>query len=233
MAVDAWGFDAERQAKAHRLRRMRFRLSIVRSAAIIVLVVGLVAVGSASLRDAVASFRWPSWASTILFLVLLFLIFLAVELPFAYVGGHRWETTSGLSSQSFRGWAKDLAKSVGLGLGGSIVVGSVVLWLLSATPAWWWLVAWVLGVLVSAILGFLAPVLLVPLFYRFRPLADAALRRRFEALAAKAKVPILGVFELRASEKTRRSNAAGMGLGPPRRGVLAGTLVGGIYAGGG
>src|SRR5437773_881665 len=183
MAVDAWGFDAERQAKAHRLRRMRFRLSIVRSAAIIVLVVGLVAVGSASLRDAVASFRWPSWASTILFLVLLFLIFLAVELPFAYVGGHRWETTSGLSSQSFRGWAKDLAKSVGLGLGGSIVVGSVVLWLLSATPAWWWLVAWVLGVLVSAILGFLAPVLLVPLFYRFRPLADAALRRRFEALA--------------------------------------------------
>src|SRR5204863_115301 len=163
MAVDAWGFDSERQAKAHRLRRMRFRLSIVRSAAIIVLVVGVVAVGAASLRDAVASFRWPSWASTILFLVLLFLIFLAVELPFAYVGGHRWETTSGLSSQSFRGWAKDLAKSVGLGLGGSIVVGSVVLWLLSATPAWWWLVAWVLGVLVSAILGFLAPVLLVRL----------------------------------------------------------------------
>src|SRR5947208_2238816 len=94
MAVDAWGFDSERQAKAHRLRRMRFRLSIVRSAAIIVLVVGLVAVGSASLRDAVASFRWPSWASTILFLVLLFLIFLAVELPFAYVGGHRWASAS-------------------------------------------------------------------------------------------------------------------------------------------
>src|SRR5438034_105064 len=201
MAVDAWGFDSERQAKAHRLRRMRFRLSIVRSAAIIVLVVGLVAVGSASLRDAVASFRWPSWASTILFLVLLFLIFLAVELPFAYVGGHRWETTSGLSSQSFRGWAKDLAKSVGLGLGGSIVVGSVVLWLLSATPAWWWLVAWVLGVLVSAILGFLAPVLLVPLFYRFRPLADAALRRRFEALAAT-----FGPLELQAS-RSREARA--------------------------
>src|SRR5947207_8032598 len=95
MAVDAWGFDSERQAKAHRLRRMRFRLSIVRSAAIIVLVVGLVAVGSASLRDAVASFRWTSWASTILFLVLLFLIFLAVELPFAYVGGHRWRPPPG------------------------------------------------------------------------------------------------------------------------------------------
>src|SRR5256885_7407852 len=228
MAVDAWGFDSERQAKAHRMRTMRFRLSIARTAALVALVVVLVIGGSASLRDAVLSFRWPSWASTILFLVLLFLSFLAVDRRFAYVGGHRWETASGLSSQSLLGWAKDLAKSVGLGLGGSIVVGGVLLWLLAVSPAWWWLAAWLLGLLVSAILGFLAPVLLVPLFYRLRPLADAALRCRFEALAAKAKVPILGVFELRASEKTRRSNAAVMGLGRTRRVVGTDTLVSGF-----
>src|SRR6267143_1807380 len=206
MAVDAWGFDSDRQAKAHRLRTLRFRLSMGRTAALIALVVVLVLGGSASLRDAVLSLRWPSWASMILFLVLLFLAFLAVELPFAYVGGHRWETASGLSSQSFRGWAKDLAKSVGLGLGASIVLGGVLLWLLAVAPTWWWLAGWVLGILVSAVLGFLAPVLLVPLFYRFRPLADAALRRRFEALAAKANVPILGVFELRAS-RSREARA--------------------------
>ena len=228
MVVDAWGFDSERQAKAHRLRTLRFRLSIARTAALVALVVVLVIGGSASLRDAVLSLRWPSWASTILFLVLLFLSFLAVDLPFAYVRGHRWETASGLSSQSLLGWAKDLLKSVGLGLGGSIVVGGVLLWLLAVSPVWWWLAAWLLGLLVSAILGFLAPVLLVPLFYRFRPLADAALRRRFEVLAAKAKVPILGVFELRASEKTRRSNAAVMGLGRTRRVVVTDTLVSGF-----
>lgn len=228
MAVDAWGFDSDRQAKAHRLRTLRFRLSMGRTVALLALVVVLVLGGSASLRDSVLSLRWPSWASTILFLVLLFLAFLAVELPFAYVGGHRWETASGLSSQSFRGWAKDLAKSVGLGLGASIVVGGVLLWLLAVSPTWWWLAGWVLGILVSAVLGFLAPVLLVPLFYRFRPLADAALRRRFEALAAKANVPILGVFELGASEKTRRSNAAVMGLGRTRRVVVTDTLVTGF-----
>jgi len=144
------------------------------------------------------------------------------------VGGHRWETASGLSSQSLWGWAKDLLKSVGLALGGTILVGGVLLWLLAVSPAWWWLAAWLLGLLVSAILGFLAPVLLVPLFYRFRPLADATLRRRFEVLAAKAKVPILGVFELRASEKTRRSNAAVMGLGRTRRVVVTDTLVSGF-----
>src|SRR5947208_9023272 len=228
MVVDAWGFDSERQAKAHRLRALRFRLSIARTAALVALVVVLLIGGSASLRHAVQSLQWPSLTSTILFLVLLFLSFLAIDLPFAYVGGHRWETASGLSSQSFLGWAKDLAKSVGLGLGGSIGVGGLLLWLLAVSPAWWWLAAWLLGLLVSAILGFLAPVLLVPPFYRFRPLADAALRRRFEALAAKAKVPILGVFELRASEKTRRSNAAVMGLGPTRRVIVTDTLVTGF-----
>jgi len=228
MVVDAWGFDSERQAKAHRLRALRFRLSIARTAALVALVVVLLIGGSASLRDAVQSLQWPSWTSTILFLVLLFLSFLAIDLPFAYVGGHRWETASGLSSQSFLGWAKDLAKSVGLGLGGSIGVGGLLLWLLAVSPAWWWLAAWLLGLLVSAILGFLAPVLLVPLFYRFRPLADAALRRRFEVLAEKANVPILGVFELRASEKTRRSNAAVMGLGRTRRVIVTDTLVTGF-----
>src|SRR5205807_231168 len=228
MVVDAWGFDSERQTKAHRLRTLRFRLSIARTAALVALMVVLLIGGSASLRDAVLSLRWPSWTSTILFLVLLFLSFLAVDLPFAYVGGHRWEIASGLSSQSLRGWAKDLLKSVGLGLGGSIVAGGVLLWLLAASPAWWWLAAWLLGLLVSAILGFLAPVLLVPLFYRFRPLADAALRRRFQVLAEKANVPILGVFELRASEKTRRSNAAVMGLGRTRRVIVTDTLVTGF-----
>jgi len=227
MAVDAWGFDSDRQAKAHRLRTLRFRLSIARTGALVSLVVGLVIVGSASLRDAVLSLRWPSWTSTILFLAVLYLAFFAVELPFTYVGGYRWEKASGLSSQSMWGWMKDLAKTAGLGLGASVVAGGVLLWLL-ATSTWWWLGAWLLGLIVSAILGFLAPVVLVPLFYRFRPLTDAVLRGRFEALAAKADVPILGVFELRASEKTRRSNAAVMGLGRTRRVIVTDTLLQGF-----
>src|SRR2546427_6097727 len=230
MAVDSWGFDSDRQAKAHRLRTLRFRLSIARTGALVSLVVGLVIVGSASLRDAVLSLRWPSWTSTILFLAVLYLAFFAVELPFTYVGGYRWEKASGLSSQSMWGWMKDLAKTAGLGLGASVVAGGVLLWLLT-TSTWWWLVAWLLGLIVSAILGFLAPVVLVPLFYRFRPLTYAVLRGRFEALAAKADVPILGVFELRASEKTRRSNAAGMRPRRPPPGLLTDTRLQGFTPG--
>src|SRR5205823_783899 len=188
---DAWGFDAGRQAIARRLRTMRLRLSVVRSVAFIALAAFLILGGSAGFRNAVLSFLWPGWASTIVFLVGLFGLIAVVEFPFGVVSGYRWEKASGLSSQTLAGWLKDFGKSLGLGLGASIVMGGAVLWLLAASPTWWWLIAWALELLVSAILAFIAPVVLVPLFFRFRPLADASLRSRFEALAAKAKVPIL------------------------------------------
>jgi len=210
---------------ARRLRTMRLRLSAVRSAVFATVISGLVVGGSGYIRDAVLSLRWPAWASSILFLAVLFAFFAAVELPFGYIGGHRWERACGLSSQTFLAWLKDVAKSLGLGLGASIVAGSVFLWLLSAWPTWWWAIAWALGVIVSAVLGFLAPILLVPIFYRFQPLRDASLRSRFESLATKANVPIVGVFELRASEKTRRSNAAVMGFGRTRRVIVTDTLL--------
>jgi len=225
MVVDAWGFDVDRQAKARSFRGRRVRLSAARTSASVVLVLGLILGGSAIVRDAVLALGWPSWASAVLFLAILYALFLAIDLPFSYLGGYRLEKASGLSSQTLRGWMKDLGKTMALGLGASVVVGGILLGLLAASPRWWWVAAWVLGLVGSALIGFLGPVLLVPLFYRFRPLNDAGLRARFESLAAKAHVPILGVFELRASDKTRRSNAAVMGLGRTRRVVVTDTLI--------
>ncbi len=225
MPVDAWGFDVERQATARRLRSLRIRLSAVRTAVAAGLTLGLVLGGAGALRDRVLSFQVPSWAATVTFLAVLFALVTAVELPFRYVGGYRWERAFGLSAQRFAGWLKDLAKSLGLGLGSTVAAGFVLLWLLALWPTWWWLAAWMLSLAVSVVLAFLAPIVLVPLFYRFRPLADPSLRARFESLAAQAKVPIVGVFELRASEKTQRSNAAVMGLGRTRRVVVTDTLL--------
>ncbi|MGI0148901.1 MAG: hypothetical protein ACREDF_05160, partial [Thermoplasmata archaeon] len=200
MAVDPWGFDRERQAIARRLRTKRLRLSAVRGVAFAIAISVLVFGGSGFLRNSVLGLAWPVWASTILFLTVLFALFAAVELPFGYIEGYRWEKACGLSAQTFAAWLKDVGKSLGLGLAASVVAGGVLLWLLATWPASWWAIAWAISLAVSAVLGFVAPVLLVPLFYRFRPVRDASLRSRFESLAAKADVPIVGVFELRASE---------------------------------
>ena len=50
----------------------------------------------------------------------------------------------------------------------------------------------------------LAPVLLLPLFYRFKPLDNTGLRDRLTALAASANTTIRGVYEWTLSDRTKK-----------------------------
>lgn len=225
MAADPWGFDEERQAEARRLRRRRRHASWIRLAVVGAYLVVLILGGAAVLRSWVLGLQtWP-WAEASLFLAILYGVGVILDLPFAYVAGLRWDRQVGLSTQSTRSWWADRGKGALLGLAAILVAGDVLLWLLAFEPTWWWILAWGLGVLVSILLGFVGPVLLAPLFFRFRPLADPALRERFERLAARARVPVLGVYEMGASAKTRRSNAAVMGFGRTRRVVITDTML--------
>src|SRR5438552_17463399 len=104
MVVDGWGFDADRQARARDLRRGRLRLSVAGAAASGLAVLALILGGSFLVRDSVLSFHWPSWASSVLFLVLLYALFVAIELPFAFLGGYRVEYAARLSSQPLGSW---------------------------------------------------------------------------------------------------------------------------------
>src|SRR5207245_4034099 len=146
----------------------------------------LVLGGAGALRDWVLSLHVSSWAATVTFLAALFALVTAVDLPFRFVAGYRWERAFGLSAQQFGGWLKDLAKSVGLGLGVTVAAGYVLLWLLALWPTWWWLAAWLISLAVSVVLAFIAPIVLVPRFYRFRPLGAPTLPARFASLAARA-----------------------------------------------
>jgi STE24 endopeptidase len=71
----------------------------------------------------------------------------------------------------------------------------------------------------------LAPVLLLPLFYDFKPLDRPDLVRRLMALADRAGARVLGVFEWRLSDRTRKANAALTGIGRTRRILLSDTLL--------
>ena len=226
IGTDPWGFDEERQALARRLQRRRRRLSWVRTGVLVTYLIALLAGLSSAVRDWALSLHLPGWAASSVYLLVLVAIGWAIGWPFAYLGGFRLERSSGMSAQSLRSWFLDELKSFALGLGAVVVAGDVLLGLLESEPVGWWLLAWALGLVVTLVLGFLAPVVLAPLFYRFRPLKDPDLRSRFEALASRAGVPVLGVYEMGASRKTRRSNAAVMGFSRTRRIVITDTMLG-------
>ena len=74
-------------------------------------------------------------------------------------------------------------------------------------------------------LGFAGPIVLEPLFNRFRPLGDPALAGELRALAENAGVPVRDVLVADASRRTRRENAYVSGLGGTRRIVLFDNLL--------
>ena len=96
---------------------------------------------------------------------------------------------------------------------------------LALAPRLWWIPAWAGLAAAAVVTAWAAPVVLLPIFFRFVPLADGPLRERLLALAARAGVPALGVFEWRTGDRTSRANAALTGIGRTRRIILSDTLL--------
>ena len=94
-----------------------------------------------------------------------------------------------------------------------------------AFSTWWPLVAALGGAALVLVLGLLAPVVLEPVFNRFRPLADEQLAGELRGLAERAGVPVRDVLVADASRRTLKHNAYVSGLGRTRRVVVWDTLL--------
>lgn len=157
--------------------------------------------------------------------VMVVLILQIVELPFAYYQGHLLEHRYGLSTQSAGRWLSDQAKGVALGLVLAVLGASVVFFALRRWPEhWWWMSATMFAVATIGLTR-LAPVVLLPLFYTFKPLDRPGLTARLLALATRARTDVVGVFEWVLSSHTKKANAALAGLGKTRRILLSDTLL--------
>jgi STE24 endopeptidase len=131
----------------------------------------------------------------------------------------------GLSSEPASRWFVDHAKALALGLAltlASAVAVYVTMWL---SPAMWWVIATGLFIALAVLISGVAPVWLLPIFYRFQPLTREELRERLLALSSRAGVEVIGAFEWGLGEKTSRANAALVGAGRTRRIIVSDTLL--------
>jgi STE24 endopeptidase len=218
--------------KATRYHRLRRRADLLGTAAAGVVLLGLVASGGAHrIRELAAALsQWvpESLNDGVMVLVVTIVVMLLlalVELPFAYYQGFRLEHRYGLSTQSFGHWLSDQLKGVLLGLALAGLGTAVVYAALRRSPEqWWWISAATFAVATIG-LAQLAPVLLLPIFYSFKPLDRPALVERLMKLAANARTSVNGVFEWVLSSHTRKANAALAGMGRTRRILLSDTLL--------
>ncbi|MFN8158105.1 MAG: M48 family metalloprotease [Candidatus Nanopelagicales bacterium] len=166
----------------------------------------------------------PWWVQALAGFLLLVLVTRLVALPCGIVV-RRVCLEVGLATGSWGRWVRDLLVGLALGvvLGGAAAVG----WVGAARfwpDAWWLPVALAAAVLVVAA-SFLFPVLVEPLFLRFAPMPEGALRDDLLALAERDGVRVRDVLVADASRRTSALNAYVSGLGRTRRIVVHDTLL--------
>ena len=227
---DSWGAgdrletpDPERQRKARALARFSRRMGIAETLLSVVAMVLFLASGlSEWLRDTV-DVAWAVQAPS--FVGATAAAYGAATFPLDFYRGFVVPRRYGLLTQGLRGWLRDRAKAAAVAVG----LGVVLLEVLYASLHWfgsgWWLAVGAVYSAVFLALTVLAPVVLFPLFFKVRPLEDAALVERIERLAAAAGARVRGVYVWVQSEKGTAANAALMGLGRTRRVVLSDTLL--------
>jgi STE24 endopeptidase len=146
-------------------------------------------------------------------------------LPSAYYRGFVLEHAFGLSRQNIRQWLADQAK--GWAVSAVLTVAAAAGWamLVRISGDWWWLTVAAGWYLASVVLARVAPLVLVPLFFKYSPLPDPGLRERLLHLARRMRVALLECYQIDFGKKTVKANAAFLGWGATRRVVLADTLL--------
>jgi STE24 endopeptidase len=220
--------NEDRAARYHRLKR---RAAILATLAGAVWLAALVATGASAWLAARATALGASLplfarsAAVVVFVAALALGWELVSLPFAYYRSFLLERKYGLSSEPFAMWAADHLKALALGLVLSIGAGLLVYGAMALWGDRWWMAAAAGFAVAGAGLSRIAPVALMPIFYRFKPLEREALRDRLLTLSRRAGVRVLGAFEWGLGAKTTRANAALVGAGRTRRILLSDTLL--------
>ena len=191
--------DRVRQEKARKYAKARRYLAFGNSALAGILLLLLVFSGlSVRLAELLTL---PAVPAATIYFVAVMVTFGVLSAPLSYYGGFVLPHRHGLSTIKFTDW------------------------FIISFPLIWWLLSWGIVVLLSLILTTLAPIIIVPLFFKTKPLDDTDLKLRLEHLTQRAKVGAQGIYTIDMSSKGTTANAALMGLGNTKRIVLSDTLL--------
>ena len=131
----------------------------------------------------------------------------------------------GLVTQSWWGWAGDVAKSQAIGAVFAAAGGGLLIFGMRRFGRRWWIPGAAAVVAFGVVITYASPVVLDPLFNTFKRLPAGQTRTDVLALAKRAGVDVGQVYEVDASRRTSAANAYVNGIGHTKRVVLYDNLL--------
>ncbi|MFH1441152.1 MAG: M48 family metallopeptidase [Candidatus Omnitrophota bacterium] len=211
--------------RAKEYSHIKYTLAIVDTICLLILLFLFQALGlSKFLASYISSLIQYKFLLIPIYLLIVSLGYYLISFPLNFYHSFILEHKFCLSNQKWTDWFKDQVKSGIIFYIIFLILFEAFYLILKTYPQIWWLIISLFWIFFSLILAKLAPIIIIPLFFKYKKLPDDELRQRIISLADKIKVKILDVFEIDFSKKTLKANAAFVGWGSSRRVLLADTL---------
>lgn len=219
--------EAHRKAADYTLAKGRFGLFNTAFGAAVLLgwtLLGGLDALNMLLREAMPA-RWGAMAYELALLGAFAFIGGLIELPLEWYSTFRIEQRFGFNRMTTALWLADTAKGILVGIAIGLPLAALVLWIMQATGGLWWLWAWAAWVAFNLLLLVIYPTVIAPIFNKFVPLPDEALKARVQALMQRCGFAAKGLFVMDGSRRSAHANAYFTGLGAAKRVVFFDTLL--------
>ena len=153
------------------------------------------------------------------------IVWTVLGFPLAAYEGYFREHRYGMATQTFGPWLVDQFKGLGIG----IVLGGILVMLLFGAvrrfPRSWPVIGAGVSYLFIVFVGFIAPVILIPIFNKVTPLNDPKIVDPILRLARQNGIPAKDVYTIDASRQTTQMSANVSGFGNTMRITLNDNLL--------
>lgn len=148
-----------------------------------------------------------------------------LDLPFSLYHTFVVEERFGFNRSTIGVFFGDLLKQAALLLVIGAPLIALALWIMEASGDLWWLYVWAVWMAFSLIMFWAYPAIIAPLFNKFSPLDNDALKQRIQALMDKCGFRSKGIFVMDGSKRSGHGNAYFTGVGSNKRIVFFDTLL--------
>ncbi len=223
-------FAAEITAEAHRTAadysNAKTRLSLLsivfEAAVVLVLTFG----GVLQVLDGLSS-AWfePGVARGVTLIIMLGALMAVIEMPFDIYRTFVIEQRFGFNKMTPRMFILDGIKHALLGAALGVPLVAAILWVMAGMGPAWWLYAWLVWMAFNLMVLAIFPTWIAPLFNKFAPLEDLALKSRIEGLLERCGFKVGGLMVMDGSKRSSHGNAYFTGFGKTKRIVFFDTLL--------
>ncbi len=158
-------------------------------------------------------------------IALLTLLMSLFELPVSWYGTFVIEEKFGFNKSSVTQFVKDEVMQLTLSAVIGLPILTLILWIMDSVGSSWWFWAWVILISFSLLMSWLFPTVIAPLFNKFTPMEEGALKTRISGLLERCGFNSQGIFIMDGSKRSGHGNAYFTGLGKSKRIVFFDNLV--------